>query len=80
MSEIPEVGRCAGCDRMGKLTNKTCTICVKRWGKKAGPIIEQIRTDPKFARDCYERLPIWPPRPREEFVKLFGLPEEYVGF
>jgi len=73
MTDIPQIGKCAGCQKAARLHDSACADCRARFGSRCGPIFARIRVDPVFALVCYEMLSN--PDVKSIFVQWFGLPE-----
>ena len=77
MDGIPRIGRCVGCQQSARLVRGACGECRGRFGEGCGPVMEEVRRRPEFARMCYRALRT--NRTRERFVQMFGDPESKTG-
>ena len=73
MTEI-RTGSCSGCQATDRLLDGACAGCRKKFGRNCGPIMGRVRSDPKFARMCYDVLK--GDAERDRFVKMFGDPRD----
>jgi hypothetical protein len=67
---VPQIGRCIGCDRSGRLEDGVCHACLTRRGRKWAEMSNRCRTDPEFALSVYESLKT--DRGRELFLAMYG--------
>lgn len=72
MTEI-RTGSCSGCQSVERLLDGACAGCRKKFGRGCGPIMQRVRSDPRFAKMCYDALKT--DLEREKFVKMFGNPD-----
>lgn len=75
-SAVVHIGRCIGCDAMGRLDDGVCEPCLAhpKRGRRWAELSYRVRTDPEIARLVYERIPSV--RGRELFRRMYGGPHE----
>ncbi len=74
LATVCSLGRCLGCTRMARLDDGVCIGCLahpgdgRRWAR----LRHRARTEPEFARACYDRIK--DPAKRANFREMFGDP------
>ncbi len=68
--DLPQIGRCIGCDRPARLDDGVCEACLTRRGRRWAEMSSRCRTDPEFALAVYSRIQT--DRGRELFLRMYG--------
>ena len=71
--EITQIGICIGCSQRGILSHEACTECQEIFGERCGLLMQEIRSDPAFARKVYNSISR--DGSKQIFIKFFGIPE-----
>jgi hypothetical protein len=69
-NRIPEIGRCIGCDRPGRLDDGVCEACLTRRGRRWAEMSRRCRTEPEYALAVYAQIKT--DRGRKLLLRAYG--------